>query len=675
MSKTKVPANKKTAKAKIPKDYSFVQSLLWMAILCFGTWIVYASSLKFEILNWDEKHYIYEQSMTLGVSREHIQAMFTKKVLGSYNPIVLFSFALDHDLSGSKASWYHGVNLFFHILNTVLLFFVVRKLGFRVIVAGFVALLFAIHPMHVESVAWIASRKDVLMGFFLFSSWWVYLKFREKTEWHFYIFSILLFALALLSKAQSVVFPLILILTDYLQNKTWDRKALLNKIPFFVLSLIIGYVAISGSTFSADKYAVPLTFLEKISYSLIALWVYIYKAILPIRQSAIYAFPENGSVGFIFQIMMGLISVAGAVWMVIRKFKSDPLIVFAILFFLVNTFLTLHIIAVNSSLIYERFTYLSYIGLFFLIAVPFEKENLKKYFPWILSGLCILFAYLTTERLQVWKNSVALWTDTIEKNPSSNEAYNNRGDYYNSAGILDKAFDDFTNSTIVNPKQPNAFNNLAVIWFKRNDLDRALIENQKALDLDSVYAQAISNRGILYYNKNILDSAKFYYQKAISILPSYAFATCNLGSVYLKEGKPDSAVIYYKRAIELQPIYHDAYKYMGLSYLKLGNYEEAEKAIAEAERINRSSDAYESLSSEYLLLASRAFHNNDLEKAIFFGEKAIAASPQNAEAYYNLGGYYMSRKDITKTRELWKKALAINPNYTEAKEWLDRIGN
>ena len=674
MSKTKVPVRKKTAEAKIPKDYSFIQSIGWMTILCLGTWLVYAASLKFEILNWDEKHYIYEQSMTLGISWENVKAMFSKKVLGSYNPLVLLSFAFDHDFSGSKASWYHGVNLFFHILNTLLLFAVIRKLGFRVLIAGFIALLFAIHPMHVESVAWIASRKDVLMGFFLFSSWWFYLQYRTNKKWYTYGFSVFLFLLTLFSKAQAVTFPLILILSDYLQNKSWNWKALYNKIPFFILSIIFVYVVISGSTFSADKYAVPLSIIEKLSYSLIALWVYIYKSILPIQQSAIYAFPEKGSGTFIFQLVLSSIILISASWYVIRNFKTKPLIVFAILFFLVNTFLTLHIVAVNSSLIYERFTYLSYIGLFFLIAVPLTDQKFKKYFHWILGIICIIFAYLTTERLQVWKNSVALWTDTINKNPNSNEAYNNRGDYYNSAGMLDKAFDDFTNSTRVNPIQPNAYNNLAVIWFKRNELGKALIENQKALDLDPVYAQAISNRGILYYNIGNMDSARYFYKKAIEILPNYAFATCNLGSVYLQEGKNDSAIFYYKRALELQPVYHDANKYMGLAFLKMGNYDEAEKAIYAANKINKSSDALQALSSEYLLLGSKAFHAGKTDSAIFLCEKAIYYFPQNAEAHYNLGGYYLTRQNLTKTRECWKKALEINPNYKEAKEWLGRIG-
>ncbi len=674
MSKSKVPHRKKPVEAKIPKDNTFLQSIGWMILLSLGTWILYSSSLKFDILNWDEKHYIYEQSMTLGISWEHIQAMFSKKVLASYNPLVLLSFAIDHDLSNSKASWYHGVNLLFHILNTLLLFSVVRKLGFRVMIAGFVALLFAIHPMHIESVAWIASRKDVLMGFFMFSSWLVYLQFRKTKRWLTYSFSVLLFLFALLSKAQAVTLPLIFILSDYLQVKSWNWKSLYNKIPFLLLSLIFGFVAISGSTLSADKYAVQLSFIDKISYSLIALWVYIYKAILPIQQSAIYPFPEKGSQQFLLQLIVSALLVLGAAWIIIKKFKTRPLVVFALLFFLINAFLTLHIVAVNSSLIYERFTYLSYIGLFFLVAIPLENEKMKKPALWFLGALCIFFAYMSLDRLPVWKNSIALWTDTIEKNPNSNEAYNNRGDYYNSAGVLDKAFEDFTSSTKVNPKQPNAFNNLAVIWFKRNELDKALVENQKALDLDPGYAQATSNRGILYFNKGLMDSAKFYYRKALTLLPNYAFTICNLGSVYLKEEKPDSAIMYYKQALEIQPQYYDASKYLGLAYLKKEAYDDAELAMYNANKMIKNSDALQILSSEYLVLGSRAFQSDQKEKAILLCEIAIKAYPQNAEAYYNLGGYYMTLQNLEKAREYWRKALQINPNYKEAKEWLERIG-
>ncbi|MBP6333887.1 MAG: hypothetical protein KA444_00340, partial [Bacteroidia bacterium] len=236
MSKTKVPASKKLPEKQSPTDYSFLRNLAWLCLIIFGTWFVYSSSLNFELTNWDEKHYIYEQSMTRSFNWENIKEMFSKKVLGSYNPLVLMSFAIDNELSSGKASWYHGVNLFFHILNAALLFAVVRMLGFRSMIAGFVALLFAIHPMHVESVAWVASRKDVLMGFFLFSSWCFYLFFKNKNNWLMYFAGILFFLLALLSKAQAVTFPFILILSDYLINKSWNWKALYNKIPFFILS-------------------------------------------------------------------------------------------------------------------------------------------------------------------------------------------------------------------------------------------------------------------------------------------------------------------------------------------------------------------------------------------------------------------------------------------------------
>lgn len=171
-----------------------------------------------------------------------------------------------------------------------------------------------------------------------------------------------------------------------------------------------------------------------------------------------------------------------------------------------------------------------------------------------------------------------------------------------------------------------------------------------------------------------MDSAKFYYRKAIGLLPNYAFAICNLGSVYLKEEKPDSAIMYYKQALAIQTQYHDASKYLGLAYLKKQAFDDAEQAMYNAQKMSKTSDALQVLSSEYVILASKAFHNDEKDKAILLCERAIKANPQNAEAYYNLGGYYMTLQNLTKTRENWKKALQINPNYKEAKEWLERIG-
>lgn len=171
-----------------------------------------------------------------------------------------------------------------------------------------------------------------------------------------------------------------------------------------------------------------------------------------------------------------------------------------------------------------------------------------------------------------------------------------------------------------------------------------------------------------------MDSAKFYYEKAIDLLPTYAFAINNLGSVYLKEEKPDSAIYYYKKALDLQPNYPDASKYLGLAYLKKADFDEADKAMYAAQNMSSSSDALKVLSSEYLILASKAFNSSETDRAIRFCEKAIQINPQNAEAYYNLGGYYMTLQNLAKTREYWKKALDVNPNYTEARDWLNKIG-
>ncbi len=674
MTKSKAQANKKPGRKESPPAYPGLASAGWILLLTSFTWLIYSATLDFDLTNWDEKHYIREQSMTRGLSGSHLQEMFTKKVLGSYNPLVMLSFAIDHEVSDGKASWYHGVNVFFHVLNTILLFLIVRKLSFGTMAAGFIALLFALHPMHVESVAWVASRKDVLMGFFIFSSWWAYLQFRQANKWIWYFSGLVLFLLALLSKAQAVSFPLILILSDYLQDKSIRKNLLYNKIPFLIMAVGFGLYAISGSTFAADKYATPLSFVEKVAYSFMALWNYCFKAIIPVEQSAIYAFPQEGSQDYIIQLLLGIAVTIAMLWLIIRSSRSQTLVTFALLFFLLNTFLTLHVVAVNSSLIYERFTYISYVGLSFLIAVPLSVKQYRKILPWMLAGYCLILSWITHERLKVWENSITLWTDVIEKNPASNEAYNNRGDFYNSAGHIDKAFNDFSNSVRVNPKQPNAYNNLAVIWFKRNNFEKALEENQKALDLDPDYAQAASNRGILFFNMEQYDSAIHYYNRAIDLMPNYPFAICNLGSVYLKNGMYDEAIQHYKQAMNLSPDYADASKYMGLAYLEKEDYASAEAAMYKAQELNPSGDALKVLSGEYILKASRAFKSGDANKAIFLCEKALKVMPGNAEAWYNLGGYYLTLKDIPKAREYWKKALQVNPEYKEAREWLNKIG-
>lgn len=645
-----------------------------LLIFCVSL-LAYSACFGFTITNWDEKRYLLETPMIRELSWENIRLIFTSKVLNSYNPLVLLSFAADNALHGTEYGWFHGENVVLHGLNSMLVFLCVRKFRISVFYSGIIALLFSVHPMHVESVAWIASRKDVLFTFFFLLSWMMYITYLNKNSITWYLAGILFFALSLLSKAQAVTLPLVLLLTDYLLNGRLNVRNLLDKIPWFLLAAGAGYMAISGSTFVADKYAAPLTLWEKSIYSVIATGMYLAKAVIPFSQSAIYAFIKSGTTAWYTWLIISFVLIATLVFSIIRYGRKNRLIPFGVLFFFVNIFLTLHIVAVNSSLIYERFSYISYLGLFMAgTGMISGMKNSQIAGKAVLVSLTVIFGILTWQRTLVWKNSETLWTDVIKKNPEAQVAYNNRGEYYNNRNELDKAFADFNSSIRVRPRQPSAFNNRSVIYFKRGEMAKALDDNETALSLEPDYPEAIANRGIIYFNMNQFDSAIYYYDKALIKLPNYPSAWLNLGSAWLKKGNPEKAIESYRKALEYLPGYTDAWKYMGIAYVQLDSLAEATTCISEAKKSGAGQEVVRAISNEYLGMGNAAYKNGSTDKAMEYYQKAAGIDPANAEAYYDLGGIYLMKRDIKKAREYWRKTLQLEPGHAAATGWLNKTG-
>jgi len=652
--------------------------LLSLAGLVLATLFVYSPCFKAGFINWDEKRYLFETPMIQQLSWENIKAIFSETVLLSYNPLVALSFAIDYSFVGQKPEWYHTFNVLLHVANSILLFLVIRKLTGKLNVAVLISFLFALHPMHVESVAWVASRKDVLYTFFYFSAWLSYLFYfiptRKKV---FYFFSLFLFILALLSKSQAVTFPLVLLMSEWFYHRKWDKKYMLQLIPFFVLSIAIGYFTLQGAAASADKYAAPLSFMDKIWYSVIATGIYLYKAFLPVNQSAIYAFPGMWTSGFSLSLAIGSLLILGSLWAAWRKRNTIPGILFGMVFFYVHTFLILHVLATNSSLIYERFTYVSYIGLFFAIASVFDVLPVvkRRTLGYVLAGGILLLSYATYARCGVWKSSEELWSDVIAKNPASDAAYNNRGEYYYNRGEFDKALADYTSSIGVNPRQPNPYNNRSVILMSQKKFGEALKDNNMALKLEPDFTAAYNNRGNIYFNSGQYDSAIVYFTKAIRRESNFAAAWCNLGSSYLQQGNYVDALSNYRKAIALNPKYDEALRYMGIAYMRMDSLDLAMSCFSEAQRINPDINAIKILSDEYLKLGSEAFKTNDREKALTYYARAAEVNPSEAEAYYCIGGVWFAKGDVGKAREFWKRTLQYNPDHKEAKMWLQRIGS
>jgi len=662
---------------EIPERIFYLLSSL---LLVFLIWMIYAPTASFSIINWDDKRYLLETPMIQNLNWENVQNIFRYKILGSYNPLVFLSFAIDYHFVKTSPSLYHIENIIFHMMNAVLLLYCIRSLTASRTIAFFTAFMFAVHPMHVESIAWIASRKDVLFLFFYLLSWLAYMRFARKRSILFYVLAFFAFLLSLLSKPQAVTLPLLFIMTDYLLDQSWSWKKILDKIPFLLLSAVFGWVAVKGGGSVANTYAEAPDFFQRIIDSILACGIYIGKYFLPINQSAMYAFPGKELGPVIPELIMSVILIGLCIYLFIRFWKTKPLIAFGILFFFLHIFLLLHVIAVNSSLVYERFSYVSYIGLSIAVAaIPaalLPSEQLKKTGGgfYIFIPVILLFGFIARERTMVWKNGLSLWTDVIEKNPQSPEALINRGQLYFDAGEDQKAMDDYNAAIEVNPKHPTSFSNRSILYYRKGDNERALADADKALQLDSSYSDALTNRGLYLYMLGRNEEGLKAITRGLELKPNYPSALVNRAAIYLKLGRIDDAIADYHAAINFFPAYADAYKFLSLAYYRKHEYQHAMEAADSAESISSNVGARRLLSDAFNDKGNEEFQNGKSTEAWNDYNQAAAIDSTNPNAWYNIGGMYIGRNDLAKARELWKRTLRLDPNHKLAKEWLVKTG-
>lgn len=574
-----------------------------LLLLCF--WALHPV-LQNGWTNWDDKVYITENPLIRDASLSNLGKLFLpeNKTMDTYTPLTLVSFALEYSFVELDPFLYHLDNLILHFLNILLVFFIIRILSphlhFRV--AFFVAFLFGTHPMHVESVAWVTERKDTLFGFFFLLAILFYQlsqrKGRERTAFKsfYYWLAILGFILSMLSKPQAACLPVVLLLFDWYKWEKLNLKLILEKLPFFAIALFFGLLAMNQMMPSAGYHSLW----DRILLSSYATFLYIQKLFVPIPVSAHYPFPEiiDGKYPLIVYLSLAILLIVTVV-ITLRRKKNRNLF-FGFAFFIITLGFTLHFIKVNSAIIYDRFTYISYIGLFLPIFILLNNwlETSKMAVSKIIVSLLFLFImasypYVSYLRTQEWKDSFTLWESTIRTHPHSHMAYGKRADYWLKQDNHEKALRDYITCTEKKPDFPECQNNAGLLLYQSGRLLDAMPYFDRAIEADSTFWRAWLNRALLcedlrLFNRTIddvnqalklkpdlttalmlraiasekmgkLEDALQDYNLLLSKEPNNAGLFTSRGLIHFKLGNPDKGLIDYNRAILLNPRYANAY--------------------------------------------------------------------------------------------------------------------
>ena len=392
-----------------------------------------------------------------------------------------------------------------------------------------------------------------------------------------------LFVLALLSKSQAVTLPVLFILFDYLFGKEVSGKSILVKWPFFLFAIAAGLYQLKDSGGAAYTTLDIYNYVDRVLFSFYGMTVYLYKLIIPYKLSAFYPYPsKEEAYPIIFYLSpVIIIGIGVAVW---RFLKNSRITLFAFLFLLVHVVLLLQFLNFNSSIVYDRFTYVAYLG-FFLLAghmyvrlngkEGYIKHKLANIFNVGLITLVALFSIVSYTRSQVWENSETLWSDVISNFPEADIAFLNRGLYYLEDDQNGKAMADMNEAINLNEQNEKAFNNRGRLHSRANDFESAINDYGRAIEIRSNYADPYYNRGELLGKQGKMEEAIRDFLKAIELKPNYYLAFNNLGIVYNIQEKFEEAISNYSQSIAINPNYGTAFLNRSYVYASLEQYQNA----------------------------------------------------------------------------------------------------
>ncbi len=651
--KKKIAYTPKTKKSISTKDVFSVKHLQAFLLLCLViiTFLIYAPALQNQFTNWDDSVYVSTNPYITSLSKENITYIFTNRIAANYHPLTIISLALNYRISKLSPFSYYLVNILFHLFNILLVYrLVVLFPGKNRNMALFCAALFAVHPMHVESVAWISARKDVLYTFFFLSGLIAYTRYLDKKGVLYFIICLFLFLLSALSKPTAVIFPAVLFVLDFFRRRKFGLAMIAEKIPFIAISLWIGYQTINSQIDMVTKTEQTFTYLQKFLFASYGFFIYVYKLFIPLGLSCFYPFPvadQTQTLPLIYWMtpIFNLILIAG----VLYSIKYTRTIASGMLFYFFAVVLTLQFVQVGFSVISDRYTYLAYIGLlialYWIIDQIFDKKKLFSSLRVSTSIFLIFFCFnavLAFQRVPVWRNSETLWTDVIEKLPNTSIAYNNRGQFYDDQKLYPLALADYSKSIEKNPRYFDPHFNRGCLHIKLKNYKEAVTDFTNATILNPLYSVAFRLKAEAYMFQDKPDSALQNYNKAIEINAASPAPFYSRGHLYMKTNQFDKAIVDFTNAINRNQNDPEYWFGLGNAYGKKGNFNEAIKYLTIALKIKP--DFYPVLTNRALAYAV----SGKGDEALKDFTAAIGIEPENPSAYFNRAIYYlnMHKKDL-----------------------------
>jgi protein O-mannosyl-transferase len=575
---------------------------------------LYIPTLSFDYVNWDDDPNITENANLEHIDFQSVKNIFSLEkgnVIGNYNPLPILTFAIEKKIMGKfSPPLTHGINLILHLLTMLFVMRLLLHMGISCWGAFVGTLLFGIHPMRVESVAWSTERKDVLFAVFFFAALMYYVRW-VKTEdagkkRKYYLIMLVLGALSCLSKVQAVTLPLAMLCIDFWMNRENYLQRILEKAPFWAFSLMIGLanvytLGIQGST---DDSVTNFNFGQRLLIGAYSFCVYLIKLVAPYPMSPLYPYPKTLPMLSYFA-PLGFFAVMGLVWWLWKKGIGKALI-FGILFFFFNVMFVLQVVGAGQGYLADRFTYVPYFGFFFIAAYYYDQITQNKTAPnWLNPVLGIAFALcavLSFKQIKIWKNGDTLWSHVIDLNGKGiSLPYGNRGQIFRKQGNFEKSIADYSSAISISPEKPEHYNSRGKTYFdmamsgkfknRVPELSAKAIEDYNTgLKISTIpvktRSEMLANRGAAVASTGKFDQAIQDLTESLSLQPDNKNAYLNRSLALFSIGQYDKAILDHNKLIEYDPFNANIYYERGMCKRILGDWAGGANDLSQCIKMN-----------------------------------------------------------------------------------------
>lgn len=662
----------------------FLSLLIPLSIVAV-TLAVFWPVSEHEFIGYDDGEYVAENpNVRTGPTFKSLIWALATDHAANWHPLTWLSHMADVSLFGLDPGWHHFMNLLFHCANTFLLFTVLRKMTGMLWQSGFAAALFALHPLHVESVAWVAERKDVLSTFFWMLTLLAYIRYAEAPGKKAYALVFACLALGLLAKPMLVTLPFVLLLLDYWPFRRWKpgacaegggspvstpnssslRSLVMEKLPLFTLSAISSFITYlvqqrGGAVGTLESFPLHVRLVN----ALVSYLEYLGKMFWPSNLSFFYPYPKELPLVEATAALVALIVIS---FLALRWRRRHPYLPVGWFWYVGTLVPVIGLVQVGTQAMADRYTYVPLMGTFLLAAwaIPdfLSKWRHRKLILAVGAGLILaVLIPLTRNQVLVWRTSLSLYSHAIQATPENHLAHNNLANALIGQGKLQKAIFHSIEALRLKPNSEKARFNLGTALARRGKLAEAIAEFREAIRIKPDYAEAYNSLGVALGLQGEMEEAMASYYRALAIKPHLAEGRLNLGNLLADRGKLAEAIQHLREALRLRPESAEAHNNLGTALDKQGNLKEATAHFQEALRIKPNyDDAQNNLG---VALGRQARH----AEAIVHFQQALRINPRYLKARYNLGVALEAQGRLNEAIQCYREAVRSHPDFAPAR--------